>query len=79
MSGIREIKCERGVYVEIRAAAPFAERGRQHTCVKIGASQKKRHCQSGKYAFERAKLAKLFGPLNLSEILTGINKARKQN
>lgn len=63
----------------IGAAAPFAERGRQPNGRKRGATQKKRHCQSGKYAFESAKLAKFFGQLNLGKILALINNPEKQN
>ena len=67
------------MYFEIGAAAPFAERGRQPIWAIRGVSQKKRHCQSGKYAFENAKLAKFFSLLNLGKILTGINNAQKPN
>jgi len=38
-----------------------------------------RHCQSGKYAFEKAKLSKFFSPLNLDETLPRINIAWKPN
>jgi hypothetical protein len=66
---------QRGVFFEIAEATPIAERGRQLTGSGKGAAQKKRHCQSGKSALENAKLAKVFGQLNLGKFLVGINKA----
>lgn len=65
LSGIREKESKRGIIFELGAATPFAERGRLVNGTKKGVAQKKRHCQSGKYAFEKAKLSKYFTPLNL--------------
>lgn len=67
------------MFFEIREATPFAERGRQAIVKRKGVAQKKRHCQSGKNAFESAKLAKVFGQLNFDELLAWINKAQKPN
>jgi hypothetical protein len=75
LSGIREKESRRGINFEIRAATPFAERGRLVNGTKKGVAQKKRHCQSGKYAFEKAKLSKYFSLLNLYETLPRINIA----
>jgi hypothetical protein len=75
LSGIRIKESRRGINIEIGAATPFAERGRHVNGTKKGVAQKKRHCQSGKYAFEKAKLSKFFSPLNLDETLPRINIA----
>jgi hypothetical protein len=59
-----------------REAAPFVERGRQPKTSVPGAALEKRHCQSGKYAFEKAKLGIFLALLSFYKCLPKVNKFR---